>query len=132
LRICICVESAIYVEDRQGVSDSMGFGARLAEERKRLGLKQAEFAALAGTDVPKQSLYENDRRALRAAYLARLPAVGADPLYVLTGKRTEGLLDENAAEFLTAWLGLPAELQEALARLVDDLGRLEQRPDRGG
>ena len=52
--------------------ESMGFGARLAEERKRLGLKQAEFAALVGTDVPKQSLYENDRRELRADYLARL------------------------------------------------------------
>jgi transcriptional regulator with XRE-family HTH domain len=113
-------------------SDSMGFGARLAEERKRLGLKQAEFASLVGTDIPKQSLYENDHRELRAAYLARLPAVGVDPLYVLTGQRSEGWLDERAADLLAAWLGLPAELQAALARLVEDLGRLEQRPDRGG
>jgi transcriptional regulator with XRE-family HTH domain len=110
----------------------MGFGARLAEERKRLGLKQAEFASLVGTDVPKQSLYENDRRELRAAYLSRLPAVGVDPLYVLTGQRSEGWLDERAADLLAAWLGLPAELQAALARLVEDLSRLEQRPDRGG
>jgi transcriptional regulator with XRE-family HTH domain len=109
----------------------MTFGARLKEERKRLGFKQAEFAALVGTDVPKQSLYENDRRALRAAYLSRVAAAGVDVLYVLTGRRSEGeWLDERASEFLSAYLSLPAGLQEALARLLGDLGRLTQ--DRNG
>jgi transcriptional regulator with XRE-family HTH domain len=56
----------------------MSFGSRLAEERKRLGLKQAEFADLVGTDVPKQSLYENDKRELRADYLARLARLDVD------------------------------------------------------
>lgn len=110
----------------------MGFGARLKEERRRLGLKQAEFASRVGTDVPKQSLYENDRRELRAAYLARLPEAGVDVLYVLTGRRSQGWLDEGAADFLAAWLGLPAELQEAFARLLADLGRLGERPGRDG
>jgi transcriptional regulator with XRE-family HTH domain len=102
----------------------MGFGARLAEERRRLGLKQAEFAALVGTDVPKQSLYENDRRELRAAYLARLPAAGVDVLYVLTGQRSEGdWLGEEASELLSTYAGLPPEIREALARFAGDLGR---------
>jgi transcriptional regulator with XRE-family HTH domain len=108
----------------------MTFGARLKEERKRLGFKQAEFADLVGTDVPKQSLYENDRRGLRAAYLSRVAAAGVDVLYVLTGRRHEGeWLDEDAAAFLSAWLGLPAGLQEAVARLIGDLGRLTQDRD---
>src|SRR6185295_591896 len=68
----------------------MSFGTRLAEERKRLGLKQAEFADLVGTDVPKQSLYENDRRELRADYLARLAEADVDIVYVLTGRRRKG------------------------------------------
>lgn len=100
----------------------MGFGARLAEERKRLGLKQAEFASLVGTDVPKQSLYENDRRELRADYLARLAAARVDVGYVLTAKRSEGAwLGEETSALLSAYLALPAELQEALLRLVGDL-----------
>ena len=110
----------------------MAFGARLKEERKRLGLKQAEFASRVETDVPKQSLYENDRRALRAPYLSRIAAAGVDVLYVLTGRRSEGWLDDSAAEFLAAWLRLPAELREAVERLVADLGRLNQPPDAGG
>ena len=100
----------------------MGFGSRLAEERKRLGLKQAEFASLVGTDVPKQSLYENDRRELRADYLARLAGAQVDVVYVLTGQRTEGdWLGRGASELLSAYLALPRELQEVLLRFVSGL-----------
>jgi transcriptional regulator with XRE-family HTH domain len=100
----------------------MGFGARLAEERKRLGLKQAEFASLVGTDVPKQSLYENDRRELRADYLSRLAAAKVDVGYVLTGKRSEGSwLSEDASALLSSYLTLPAELQESLLSFIAEL-----------
>jgi transcriptional regulator with XRE-family HTH domain len=102
----------------------MGFGARLAEERKRLGLKQAEFASLVGTDVPKQSLYENDRRELRADYLARLAAAKVDVVYVLTAKRSEGAwLSAEASAVLSGYLSLPADLQEGLLRFVGELKR---------
>jgi transcriptional regulator with XRE-family HTH domain len=100
----------------------MGFGTRLAEERKRLGLKQAEFAALVGTDVPKQSLYENDRRELRADYLARLADARVDVVYVLTGQRMEGAwLSDGASELLNAYLCLPEDLQQALLALSSGL-----------
>ena len=66
------------------------FRTRLAEERRRLGLKQAEFAALVGANVPKQSRHENDKRELRAAYLARLAEAGVDIVYALTDQRSEG------------------------------------------
>lgn len=99
----------------------------------RLGLKQAEFAALVGTDVPKQSLYENNRRELRARYLERLEPAGVDLLYVLTGRRSEGVLGENATAFLAAYMGLPEELREHVERLVGDLAQyVEQGPRRGG
>jgi len=100
----------------------MGFGSRLAEERKRLGLKQAEFASLVGTDVPKQSLYENDRRELRADYLSRLASAKVDVVYVLTGQRTEGdWLGRGASDLLSAYLALPREMQDILLRFVGGL-----------
>ncbi|HYD36077.1 MAG TPA: helix-turn-helix transcriptional regulator [Allosphingosinicella sp.] len=110
----------------------MGFGGRLRQERKRLGFKQAEFAALAGTDAPKQSLYENGHRQLRADYLARLDPLGIDLLYVLTGRRREGFLDEGTSEMLAGWRALPAELRRAVERLIADFERLDPGPGRGG
>jgi transcriptional regulator with XRE-family HTH domain len=100
----------------------MSFGTRLAEERKRLGLKQAEFAALVGTDVPKQSLYENDRRELRADYLARLADAQCDVIYILTGRRSEGeWLERDSSELLSDYLSLPAEMRHALEHLAHSL-----------
>ena len=110
----------------------MNFGARLAEERKRLGLKQADFAALVGTDVPKHSHYENDRRELRADYLARLADAGVDVIYVLTGRRAEGgWLGSGATDLLSAYLSLPTDLQEALVSFISKLRyRFDQAPSR--
>jgi len=97
----------------------MSFGARLAEERKRLGLKQADFAGLVGTDVPKQSLYENDRRELRAEYLARLVDADVDVVYILSGRRSGAeALGEGASQLLSAYLSLPPELRQALEEFV--------------
>ncbi|HEV2747190.1 MAG TPA: helix-turn-helix transcriptional regulator [Allosphingosinicella sp.] len=100
----------------------MGFGVRLAEERKRLGLKQTEFAKRVGTDVAKQSLYENDRRELRADYLARLADAGIDVFYILTGQRSDGQwLSAGASDLLSAYLGLPPDMQQALLTLAQTL-----------
>lgn len=106
----------------------MSFGKRLAEERKRLGLKQAEFAALVGTDVPKQSLYENDRRELRADYLARLAAAGVDIVYILTGRRSENWLGEGASNMLSCYFSLPPEIQQAMENLARSLSEQFDRP----
>ena len=105
----------------------MGFGARLKEERKRLGLMQAEFASRVGSDVPKQSMYENDRRELRAPYLSRIAAAGVDVVYVLTGRRIEGpWLDEQAGALLSAYLAMPPDLKEAVGRLIGGLAQSGQ------
>jgi transcriptional regulator with XRE-family HTH domain len=100
----------------------MSFGERLAEERKRLGLKQAEFAALVGTDVPKQSLYENDRRELRADYLARLAAARCDIVYIVTGRRSDGdWLGAEPSEMLSDYLNLPPDMRRVLEQLAHGL-----------
>jgi transcriptional regulator with XRE-family HTH domain len=114
---------------KQDFSKQMSFGTRLAEERKRLGLKQAEFADLVGTDVPKQSLYENDRRELRADYIARLAQAEIDIVYVLTGRRSEGeWLEAGPSELLSCYLSLPPEMREALEGLARSLRDQFSRP----
>jgi transcriptional regulator with XRE-family HTH domain len=60
---------------------------RLREERKRLGLSQAEFAAKACVHFKSQANYEKGDRAPDAAYLTAIAAAGADVLYILTGER---------------------------------------------
>jgi transcriptional regulator with XRE-family HTH domain len=110
----------------------MSFGTRLAEERKRLGLKQAGFAKLVGTGVLKQSLYENDKRELRAPYLARIAGAGVDVVYVLTGRRSADVqLGREASDLLAAYVALPTEMQRALDDLSRALhARFSRRPAR--
>ena len=110
---------------KEEYSKTMSFGRRLAEERKRLGMKQADFAACVGTDVPKQSLYENGRRELRADYLSRLAGNDVDVFYILTGARSDGAwISHGASELLSSYLSLPPDMQEAL---VDFAAKLRDR-----
>ncbi|MDP8994777.1 MAG: hypothetical protein M3N07_07345 [Pseudomonadota bacterium] len=82
-------------------------------------MKQAEFAGRVGTDVPKQSLYENDRRELRADYLARLVDAEVDVVYVLTGRRSGAdWLGPGASELLSHYLMLSPPLRRALEDLA--------------
>lgn len=64
-----------------------GFGMRLREERKRLGLNQEEFASLAGIQRLAQSQYEAETREPRLSYLKAIGAGGVDLYYVMFGNR---------------------------------------------
>lgn len=64
-------------------------GARLREERERLGYSQESFAALAQASRPTQFNYESDKRAPDSNYLVAIAAAGADVLYILTGQRAQ-------------------------------------------
>ena len=62
-------------------------GDRLREERDRLDLSQADFAALAGQGRSSQIRYEAGERAPDTDYLAKIAEAGADIVYILTGQR---------------------------------------------
>lgn len=64
------------------------FSSRLKEERKRLGLSQAELGAAGGVSKDAQLNYESGERSPNAAYLEAIAAAGVDVLYVLTGRRS--------------------------------------------
>lgn len=63
-------------------------GARLREERVRLGMTQAELAEIAGIHKNSQGNYENDVKAPDSKYLSLVAEHGVDILYVVTGTRT--------------------------------------------
>jgi DNA-binding XRE family transcriptional regulator len=62
------------------------FGERLAQERARLGLTQADLAEHAGIARRTQINYERGERAPDATYLHALDARGIDPLFLITGR----------------------------------------------
>ena len=76
-------------------------GHRLAEERRRLGKTQVDFAELAGVGRASQENYEAGRRSPDATYLKKIAKVGADIQYILTGVRSTNLKDvaEDSATY---------------------------------
>jgi len=63
-----------------------GFGARLREERKRLGLNQEQLAEVAGVKRLAQAQYESEAREPRLSYLSAISSAGANLYYLLYGK----------------------------------------------
>ncbi|MDR6711745.1 transcriptional regulator with XRE-family HTH domain [Pseudomonas hunanensis] len=101
-----------------------GFGARLREERERLGLTQRVFGDIGGVEPNAQGKYESGERTPRVDYLAAVAAKGVDALYVISGQRTPAPLDSLTCDedrLLGAFRALPANDQAALWHLV---GRL--------
>ena len=78
----------------------MGIGARLREERERLGLNQEGFGQLGGVRKQAQLLYEKDERKPDSDYLVAVAAAGVDVLFVLTGRRQSDLPAGDAGEQL--------------------------------
>lgn len=73
----------------------MTIGKRIAEERKRLGFTQAQFAKLTGVSFSSQRRYEDGRSAPDTDYLDALDRIGVDYFYVLTGL-ARGFSEEEA------------------------------------
>lgn len=65
------------------------FGKRLAIERRRLGLSQAELAPHLGIGRSALAMIETDRAPLDVAHLIDLAEkISLDPIFVLTGERS--------------------------------------------
>jgi transcriptional regulator with XRE-family HTH domain len=76
----------------------VGIGARLKEERNRLGLSQAEFAAVAGASKGAQLKWEKEESSPTATILTAWAEAGADALYILTGQRTDEAPAKNRSD----------------------------------
>lgn len=69
----------------------VSFSDRLQEERKRLGLNQADFGAVGSVTKKTQMLYESGVRHPGADYLQAVASIGVDVLYLLTGNRMDAV-----------------------------------------
>jgi len=72
-------------------------GARLKEERERLGLTQPAFAELAGAKKRTLIDWEGGVSSPTAVQLSALATHGVDVLYILTGQRNPNLDDPRPA-----------------------------------
>lgn len=79
-----------------------GIGARLREERQRLGLTQEIFGAKLGTSGRTIKKYEGNETSPRANELAVASSLGLDVLYVVTGLRQPLGVAEPAAPYSVA------------------------------
>lgn len=105
----------------------MPIAERLAEERKRLGLSQTEFAALGGVGRKTQFNYESGERSPDAEYLAAVSGAGVDVLYVVTGKHAGGAapppaLRDGEATLLEGFRALDARGKAGVMALIAGMG----------
>lgn len=93
-------------------------GARLKEERERLGYNQSAFAALAGVTRKTLFGYESGDRFPAGDALSAWLAEGMDVVYVLSGERTPAVstrsLPADEQLLLDAYRGMPATKKKLL------------------
>lgn len=63
-------------------------GARLKQERERLGKSQTDFGVAAGVGRQSQFNYESGARVPDANYLAAIAKLGADVLFIVVGEES--------------------------------------------
>lgn len=71
-------------------------GARLIEERERLGLSQVAFFRACGISKAQQYNFEKGLNYPGGAYLIKADSLGVDILYVLTGRSGKPLPPNSA------------------------------------
>jgi transcriptional regulator with XRE-family HTH domain len=80
-------------------------GGRLRDERRRLGLNQPDFAAIAGASKRTVIEWEKGSTSPSSVQLSALSGVGVDIVYVVTGAR-QGSENENQSPNRSALTGL--------------------------
>lgn len=96
------------------------FSERLAAERKRLGHRSADFAALMEIRSATQSSYENGHSVPDALYLIRACELGMDACYLLTGVRAGGQnLSEPAQQLIDTASRLSPKAARAMQALIE-------------
>lgn len=99
-------------------------GARLREERLRVGVSQVDFATHCGTSRNALLQWERGETAPNAGLLATMTALGIDVLYVVTGQRqgaTEATLAPAERALLQAWRDSDEKGRLALSSVANAL-----------
>lgn len=94
------------------------FGLRLKQERRRLGLTQAQFAETCQVRKGTQLNYELDLRAPDSTYLSHAATMGVDISFLITGIHGNTLLGETEHNLLNHFRALDANCKAALLNLL--------------
>lgn len=97
-------------------------GARLKEERERLGYSQLEFAAIGGASKRSQIDWEKGKLVPNAEFLATIAAAGVDVLYILTGEQALSALSGDEKELISGYRGLDIRGKAGVLGMIDGLG----------
>ncbi len=101
---------------------SVEIGARLQEERKRLGLNQEQMAEKISISKRTQAAYEAGTSDPSSVYLSKAAAeLGLDVLFVVTGARAiagSTTLDLSEAEILHQYRAIPEADRQAVHRII--------------
>ena len=96
------------------------FGARLKEERVRLGKSQLELAVAGGVARQTQYVYEAGGRAPDVIYLERVRCIGVDIGYLLSGQRLPQLGPNTFATTPSQMAWIFKTVEESC---IDDVGQ---------
>lgn len=96
----------------------MDFATRLKEERKRLKLKQKEFAEELGMTVQGIINYEKGARKPSLEYIDALIKKGADIQYIYTGERSESVLTKEEQNILSLYKEAPEAIKQAVQAVL--------------
>lgn len=106
--------------------NSTSIGARLREERERLGLSQEAFAQTFSVSRRTQVAWEKGEQFPNAEVLSLASAVGVDVLYVLTSKRSvpvESTLSEEELALIDNYKHSDEEGRAAARRVLSSLAK---------
>lgn len=95
------------------------FPVRLKQERLRLGLNQAELAALGGVQKQAQFHYERGTRRPNSDYLSSIALGGVDVCYLLTGQVAVLTRDSGERQVLAGYRALDTRRQTAIRTLIE-------------
>lgn len=89
------------------------FGERIVAERERLKLKQVDICIRTGVSKTTQIKYEASQRTPDIEYLAALDGAGFDIMYIVTGSRSEGALNDEFQNLIEAYQAASDDLKRA-------------------
>lgn len=98
------------------------FKDRLRAERKRMGLSQEKFAALAGVTKDTQLNYESGARKPDSDYLIAICGAGVDSHFLLHGTPSAEELQPEESELLIGFRKLDLRGKLRLLGLVEGMG----------
>lgn len=113
------------MDERPHVKQKSGhmsyFKDRLRAERKRLGLSQEKFAALAGVTKDTQLNYESGARKPDSDYLISICEAGVDSHFLLHGTLSSSELTQEENELLVSFRKLDLRGKLRLLGLVEGM-----------